>query len=64
MEIYEALNILRRQCANQSKCCKCILHKPHAPDSCAIAETGCTPSRWKLDEDVKQPLIVKSIFKE
>lgn len=64
MEVYYALNILRRHCENQRKCCKCILHKPDEPDRCAIAELGHTPSRWKLDQDVKQPLIVKSIFKK
>lgn len=64
MEVYDALYILRRHCENQQKCCKCILHKPDDPDSCAIAEYGCTPSRWKLDREIKQPLIVKSIFKK
>lgn len=42
MEIYDALNILRRHCENQSKCYKYILHKPDDPDSCAIAEPGHT----------------------
>lgn len=64
MEIYDALNFLRRHCENQLKCCKCILHKPDDPDSCTIAQPGYTPSRWKLDQDVKQPSIVKSIFKK
>lgn len=64
MEVYDALNLLRMHCTNQTNCCKCILHKPDEPDSCAIAERGCTPSRWKLDENVKQPLVVKSIFKK
>lgn len=64
MEIYEALNLLRMHCVNQPNCHKCILHKPDDPDSCAIAEHGCTPSGWKLDQYVKQPLIVKSIFKK
>lgn len=64
MEIYEALNLLRIHCADQPNCRKCILHKPDEPDSCAIAERGYTPSRWKLDRDIKQPLIVKSIFKK
>lgn len=63
MEVYDALNILRRHCENQSKCCKCILHKPDEPNSCAIAKRGHTPSRWKLDRDVNQSLIVPSIFK-
>ena len=64
MEVYDALNFLRRHCENQRKCCECILHKPDEKDSCAIAERGYTPSRWKLDGDIKQPLIVKSIFKQ
>lgn len=64
MEVYDALIILRRHCYNQPNCRKCILHKPDAPDSCAIAERGYTPSMWKLDRDIKQPLIVKSIFKK
>lgn len=64
MEVYDALKILRRHCENQPHCCRCILHKLDDPDSCAIAEYGVTPSRWKLDENVKQSLVVKSIFKK
>lgn len=26
MEVYDALNLLRRHCENQPKCHKCILH--------------------------------------
>lgn len=64
MEIYDALNLLRRHCEVQSNCCKCILHKADEPDSCEIAEPGHTPSSWKLDPDIKQSLVVKSIFKK